>query len=1056
MPPAGTRAPSARLFGLSLLRRALWWRAGSSAAFFAVAIVSVAAATAGPIYLAAADQSVLTNVLSPAPPEAKGLVVSPQPGTVSSLTALVRALHALPASPEGRAWWARPVYSEDLGTTASLGGGQAVAADLDWRSGICHHIVLRSGRCPAGGPGVAMSERSAAFLHARVGSEVTLAGRDVGHAREKVVGVYTITDPTAPYYWGENYYRFGSGSASMPRVDALFASRATVAAFTSRGGVAVSADVPLVETNLFAPDVPALESALSRLETRLGGVPWSLDTTSRVTSLLQRAQSQENAMATSVAVIDLELMLLVLMVLYGVAAGTSAAREHDLALGDLRGLPPTSLARLALREPFALLAVAAPVGAVIGWLAVRAIAPAVLLPGTPVPFDSLAVVTAAAGLVGGMLASMAGSARLLGRSEGAAAITRPRRRAGRGAVALDVFAVAFAIAAIAEIDVSGLGGGTKSSPLATLAPGLVALAVGIVAARLVPLVCRLAARSTTDSPRVATHLSLQRVARRSLLVRQAIVMAIAVSLVYFSAGAFLVARHNRTIESQFQVGAGQVLSVTAPEGSDLTRLVRRADPSGDVAMAAEELSSSSGSLLAVDSRRFAEVAAWPGHLGGVSAAAVAHYLRPRTTAPITFAGDLVRIRADLGGITPSFAGPSDIGRVELQLGVLNTYYMAPVSVLLGPLREGTHTYVASLQGSCKRHCRLESIGLSWIQPSSPPESLSGINVPVVLESLATRHGGSWEPVVGIFAHTGRWRSGLNPGTHIGSNVAGGLPVDFNETSSGSGPAIEPTDVPVLLPAVVTDEVVAANSGSGTPGSTFFPAENLDGATITVDGKIQVRSLPRAGTDAVLVDLSLAELLQTGPGIYATDEVWISPSASAAQASQVVSRLKADGVRVLSHDSAGALERQLNRAGPSLAFILFLVAGCAAALLAAGSLLFAVASSARRRSIELVALGAAGVPSRKLVGALVGELSIVTATGLAAGVVAGIVAAGFALPAVPEFSGLLPGPSLGYGVPAGYIVAVLAAVAVLFLVALAVGVVAVRLGATDDLLRISDR
>ncbi|MGH9295019.1 MAG: hypothetical protein ACRD0B_06780, partial [Acidimicrobiales bacterium] len=71
MPPAGTRAPSARLFGLSLLRRALWWRAGSSAAFLAVAIVSVAAATAGPIYLAAADQSVLTNVLSPAPPEAK-------------------------------------------------------------------------------------------------------------------------------------------------------------------------------------------------------------------------------------------------------------------------------------------------------------------------------------------------------------------------------------------------------------------------------------------------------------------------------------------------------------------------------------------------------------------------------------------------------------------------------------------------------------------------------------------------------------------------------------------------------------------------------------------------------------------------------------------------------------------------------------------------------------------------------------------------------------------------------------------------------------------------
>ena len=51
-----------------------------SAVFFIVALLAVAAATAGPVYLAAAKQSVLAHVVVPATAESTGLVVNEQAG----------------------------------------------------------------------------------------------------------------------------------------------------------------------------------------------------------------------------------------------------------------------------------------------------------------------------------------------------------------------------------------------------------------------------------------------------------------------------------------------------------------------------------------------------------------------------------------------------------------------------------------------------------------------------------------------------------------------------------------------------------------------------------------------------------------------------------------------------------------------------------------------------------------------------------------------------------------------------------------------------------------
>ena len=97
---------------VGLLGNALRWRAGSSLVFCLVAVLAVAAATAGPVYLAAADQAVLEHVVIPPPPDATGLFANPQPGLHPTLAQVREDLGALPRSPSGRPFFDRAIFTE--------------------------------------------------------------------------------------------------------------------------------------------------------------------------------------------------------------------------------------------------------------------------------------------------------------------------------------------------------------------------------------------------------------------------------------------------------------------------------------------------------------------------------------------------------------------------------------------------------------------------------------------------------------------------------------------------------------------------------------------------------------------------------------------------------------------------------------------------------------------------------------------------------------------------------------------------------------------------------
>lgn len=1026
---------------LGLLLNALRWRAGSSVVFFAIALLAVAAATGGPVYLAAADQSVLEHVVVPPAPEATGLVGTEQPGQAMTQAAFRRTFAVLARSPSGRRFFERPIFTElAAGEVLTRPGTRAkviAIADVVARSSACQHLVFVAGTCPTAPDAIALSARSAAFLQLALGHSVRLSVAGT-RGRYRIVGLYRPGSVSDPYWWGTNYFEFGFALHPPPRIDSIFVDPSALARL-SLAKVTLSADVPVNTGGLLSTELPAFRSALGAEELSLGHV--GLQATSRIGSYLANVAGQQQAMTTTIAVIDLQLLLLVLMVLFGIAGRTAAERSQDLALADLRGLSPRSLWTVALREPFILILAAAPIGAVLGWLVALAIGRAELLAGIPVRFDSLALAAAAAAAVAALGATAAGSGRVLRRSAGRGGVGSSRLGTGLTLVG-EAFAVAVALAGVVQLSASGVGSAAASQPLAALAPGLVALAAGVIAARLVPLACRGLAKAVRFSPKVGLSLALQRVARQSGVIRQSVIIAIAVSLACFAVAGYQVDRQNRSIESAFLVGANRVLDVSVPSTVDFEQAVRRADPSGRLAMAAEVESSSQGTLLAVDASRFSRIAAWAHQPGAASPAAVGSYLNPPVAPSVIIQGAALRLSVDLL--------EEVIPRPSLVVEVYNEQYGALGSITVGPLAYGPHQYTASLQGDCVSACRLKSIGVAW----PGPQGANGY-IALVMKRIDEQRGTSFVPVAAGLADRGGWqvtRSAPGARSSVAATSAG-LSVVYQDLAGQVEPVIAPADVPDPVPAVVTS-IVAAVQTSGATGNTQYSILDLDGTALTVNGAMQVAAIPSVGTNAVMVDLDDALRDETLPDDYSAKQVWLS--AAAGSGTGIVRRLRAERIDVLSVRTAHSMELQFEEDGPTLAFELFLVVGLASALLATGSLLFAVAVVTRQRAVEAVALRSVGVPRRTLVRAMAGELAIVVATGLVAGTIAGIGAARFSLPSVPEFTGLQPGPSLLFGLPTGALVAVVGAAAALLSIAAAVSIAVVSAASTPDKLRISQR
>ncbi len=1022
-----------------VLARGLAHRGGSTLAVFVVALVAAAAAAIGPAYYVAAQTSILRDTLTSAPASARGIEISAQtnlPGALAQLKAATDPVvaRALPSAVSARVF--APLVEAVEGTLV-LPDPSHSAAPLVTRTGFCAHLRMLSGRCATATGEVVLSSSSSTLTGIKVGRRFS----NQAWGTLTVVGIYAVPDPALPYWFGRGGTYFGTedsggtNSSASPGLDALFTPAATLIGRGQPQGTVVI-DRLLRPDAVRAGDLSQLSGAVQRLQ-RAATAGGNLIVVSELPGLQHDVRASWHALEVSILLITVQLLVLVWLLMFTVVGDAIALRGPEIALMKLRGRRGLALLTFALGEPLLLLALALPAGVALGASVCVGLDSVLLRPDTAAALPWTAWLAALAATVGGLVATVVAGRRTLRRGV-LDQWQHAAREATRRGWLIDSIVVTAAVAAIAELVIGGQVTSSHAGTLGLLVPGVLGLAVAVVASRLLPWLCRRAFARTRSRGGLGAFLAVRQVARRSAGARTTVVLAAAFALATFAVAAWSTGQSNRRLAADVQVGAPSVLTVVPPGGrADLGAIVDKLDPHGTRAAVVDSYypgAGTVGTMLAVDPQRFAHVVAWRPDFAAQSVTTLMRRLAPPAAAPVPIDGDAVRVRLDVHGLKPvgtvlglSLATPGSDGAVNAELGTI-------------PRETGTVTLAAGV-GGCP--CTLSSIDLA---AATAGNSGFGIQIhgQLTLDGIDVHDASGWHALGGLQS-AARWRqlTGTDVDPEQTLSVSGGRlvwPVDFSATNSGS---LAVADYPAALPAVVS-----RTTPSGPVGSVV-PTLGLDGNNVQIRSLARASAVPGAPSGGVIVDRTYAE--RAAAGVLSgpvQQQVWVADGAHNA----IAAGLRRAGVKITATQSAAQQTRLLNRQGPGLASTVLLADALAAALLAAGGALAALITAARRRRFEYAALGVVGASRRSLYAGLLIEQAAVLVFGALAGVVAGVAAALLALRSVPEFVQAPASVALHYPLPTLTLTLfVVGAVVVLF--ALAAGTSAGLLaGASPDRLR----
>ncbi|MCU1622061.1 MAG: hypothetical protein JWL79_906 [Frankiales bacterium] len=1010
---------------LTLALRALWYRRGVSLAVLLVATITTAAAAAGALYQRAGGESVLRDALTAAPVSTSGIEVTsadlPQNDPLGSLQKQL----AKAGPPFAHT---RRVLS--LQNSLDAGGKQGPARTrLLWREGACEHLRITAGHCPTGPQDALISTRMMRSTGFGIGSQITgcpgaqtyfgACSQPGGSVRVRVVGTYALPEAD-PYWFDGPYFEAHSGNNDQPdTLDATFLSRDGADHLPATAYLTAVAQYRLDPATVRLDDEARLRAQVTHFTNTLEA---GQDGTRALTSLptvLDKADADRRDLGRSVLVVTLQLVALAFVVLRLVVADASEARGGEVALAKLRGYRAGPTLLLGLLEPIVLLVLAVPLGLLAADVAVRLLGDAVLAPGTPVVIRSPSLLAAAGALAGGLVAAAYAGRRLLTRP-----VLEQWRRTGdvqpgrAGTVIEMLVGMGSLIGLVALLSRGVLHEGSHSA-LPLLVPLLLVVVVAVLGVRLLPAVCATLVRRTRASSRLGPFLAVRTVARRPAGLRLAALLAVAVGLATFAVDGSLVAAGNRAERASTDVGAAKVVIVRTEGTADLRRLVRRVDPDGTWAMAAElwlPFGGMRGTVLAVDSDAFAHVAHWRDDFAPLSQPKLAAAIGGPAPSRLLLTGDAVAV--DLTPVTL----PTPTHDVQLLVTGAHGQQTLP----LGELRAGTHRYAARLP-ACGTGCTLDGIVV-------PPGGQSGADVKGALRisGISDHRAGAWHLLPVDLGEPGAWHQQLvsSPATSEVTPLPNGLTWRFS-VSGG--------DVPVLLRSTLPWPLHVAAGRDAVLDPALPAVANFDGLSVPIDPVTAVDVVPQQGQQSSLVDLDFVRIALPRFEEFATQQVWLSDAAPR----DAVERLRATGLQIVDTRTTTAQRALLDRSAPALGLLLFAFAAAAAAVLAAGATAVALYLSGRRRSFELAAMLVVGAPRRSLLAAAVGEQLLVLGTALVLGVTGGLAAALLVLPAVPE----LPeggAPALRYAPHVGGLT--------LFLVVLAAVVVATAAGAALGLLR----
>jgi len=982
------------LTALTVMLRGIRYRAGRSLVVFLLAVTATTAAVLAPAYSRAAQQSVLTDGLSAASTDATGLTVGAKgTGDSAAFMDLAEIRLAMNAALDKDQLLAdrldRPVAAIDTEVTFGAPSGTSAgetAAKLAYRDNACLQLDIE-GACSDNPGEVVLSKRAAAAHNLKTGDQLTLhlgprpGGKDKAF---RITGLYTPKDVNAAY-WGRTAYFSGAADTGGgdERVDSLFTMNEDDVRADTAATVSTRLEYPLITGRIKLDDVAGLRDGVQTLGDRLRGR--ELDVTTTLPAVLHDIDADQRAIARTAPVIAVPLLLLCWFVLFLLVGSLTEERAPEIALAKLRGYPSGRAARFGLGEVLLLTALAVPVGLVAGLALVQAATDALLAPGVEVelrwPVFAAAGIAFAAGLVAAVLAGRQTLARpVLG------LLRRVPERGGRRAGVAEGVVVALAAASLAAAV------NDRGSPLALLAPPLLALVLGVAAARLLGLWSAARLRIARRSGRIVPLLSAAQLSRRPGGQRLVVVVTVAVALLSFAATAWDVAAQARQDTAEDSIGAQRVLTVNAPHPTALVDAVTRADPGGHamaVVRASQRFDNSPVELLGVQADRLADVAVWRGH-SRAQVAEIAGRLHPGAADPL-------KLGKDLSAEVSVDALPS---KPALRLAaIVANAGQPPRTVTLGPLAKGTRNYHAVLAG-CTAGCRLIGLAVGRAAGGSDPFTVTVAVRTLSSDSILLTPG---------FDLAGRWQARAAAGgaqVTVRSGVALGIDVSGNDPADA---VVEHVDTPGALPAVLAGGAPTDDARAQTfalPGFSEQPQPFIVAA--------RTDSLPRAGRHGVLFDLDYATRMAERTASLADNgslryEVWAGPKAPA----DLADRLAAAGVQVLHTETIDGYAGQLGRRAPALGLWLYLLAGAAAILLAIGVILLTAYVGVRARLYELAALRVTGVRAGQLRRAVFREYRALLGLPLVVGLAAGLVGAMVMLPGIALVTVGTPAGSFEY-------------------------------------------
>jgi hypothetical protein len=948
---------------LALVLAALRARRAQAVTLFLLTLLAAASAAASPWYVLASAESVAakhveTAKISDRIVEVTGKGPIPPGQTVeSALRAFSTEVDDTLALPGFSAYDSASVPGYATNGPESDNNRRQTASPMVYRPGICEHVTIE-GACPSADDEVMISDRSARYLKLKAGDTLRYKAVDLGdkQIQLRISGVYHVTDPTDPYWFGAaSLVANAVPNGALPDItepvdDGVLISGAGLAARKPKQ-LLVVAD-RLASGSVFVestPDVVAGRVAAAKFAFENQNQQLS----SGIGDLSARVKRDQSLIYLGVPAGAGQLLLLCWLALYLSIKYTGEERRPDIGLLKLRGATRSRIWAVVGGQSTVPMIVGAVVGIPLGFLVARTLAGAISAADVAARARIAAVAAAAIAVLGALLAALLAERRALASSVNDLFRQVPSRgRAWRDLA--DLAVVVLAVAAVYQLhsrataDVAGL---------ALLAPGLAALAIALLAARVFTGGAGQLVPSALRSGRAGVALTGIYLARRPGIHRLCALLIVTVALLGTSGLAWNSGRQQAGLRAEVEVGADRVVHVRADNRYALLNAVRAADPSGRHAMAAAEAHPAGRDpVLLVDSPRLAAVAHWLPEYGLPTAAAAAAALHPTATAePVMVTGGQLAVEVTLDPL----ADPTRKLFVQVTLADAGG---ARVSAQFGPLVSGPRQRLQAPIAACTKEpgCRL--VGMALMENISNSLIAAAVGTKVTLHQVDQLGPDRTVLQPSGLADRARWRATAGPLTanlviSSGPRPQGGMALTVAKSLStgGADPGVYPMDAPVPLAALHA-------TGPKPIPPTLLGDDRFALGALRLPERVVAEAaiLPRLGTQGSLLDLEYTDRAASDLGGGGDDlQVWLTNDAP----DSILDTLRADGLLMLNEESISGTTDRYEHLGPPLALRFTLGSALIGVLLAAGAVALVAAVERRPRGVELAALRAQGAPAR---------------------------------------------------------------------------------------------